>query len=157
MRPPTINDRRLLRLIDSQKKSQTQAAKALGVSRQAVNQRLKELRRTTTKVIVVKEAQTAIKNGFDALKQLNEINQKNLELLDRAETTPEFALKCIGELRNQIRLAMDIQINLFSVQEAERFMLIVQDVLRETAQDAYQEFKNRIDDERSLKQALRFS
>ena len=157
MRPPTINDRKLVKLIDVNKLSQAKAAKELGVSRQAVSRRLQELRGRTTKVIVAKEAQTAVKNGFDALKQLNEINQKSLELLDQAEATPEFALKCIGELRNQIRLAMDIQINLFSVQEAERFMLIVRDVLRETAPDAYQEFKSRINNERSLEQALRFS
>jgi predicted DNA-binding protein (UPF0251 family) len=37
MRPQKINNRTLLRLIDSEKKSQTEAAKELGVSRQAVS------------------------------------------------------------------------------------------------------------------------
>ncbi|MCK5232102.1 MAG: winged helix-turn-helix transcriptional regulator [Desulfobulbaceae bacterium] len=36
-----INDSNLLRLIDKEKMSQSQAAKVLGVSRQAVNTRLK--------------------------------------------------------------------------------------------------------------------
>ena len=40
MRPPTINDRKLVELIDSQKKNQAQAAKALGVSSQAFGKEL---------------------------------------------------------------------------------------------------------------------
>ncbi len=47
MRPPKINDRALLKLIDSQKMSQSESAKELGVSRQAVSKRLQELRGKT--------------------------------------------------------------------------------------------------------------
>ena len=155
MRPPTINDRKLIELIDKQKMSQSEAAKELGVSRQAVNTRLKQLRGRTTKVIVAKEAQRAVEKGFDALAQLTQINQKSLELLNEAEESPDFALKCIGELRNQIRLAADIQIQLFSVQEAERFMSIVMEILKEVDEDAYKEFKRRINDERAIRSALR--
>ena len=151
-----INDTRLIRLVD-EGVSQAKIARQFNVSRQAIHKRLQELRGRTTKIIVAKESKGLIQKGFDALAQLNEINKKALELLDQAEENPEFALKCIAEVRNQVRLAMDIQVNLFSVQEAERFMLIVRDVLRETAPDAYQKFKSRINNERSLKQALRFS
>ena len=48
---PKINDRKLLRLIDSGM-SQSEAAKKMGVSRQAVSKRLQELRGKTTKVVV---------------------------------------------------------------------------------------------------------
>ena len=44
MGPAKINDRALLKLIDTQNMSQAEAAKALGVSRQAVCKRLQELR-----------------------------------------------------------------------------------------------------------------
>ena len=55
MRPPKINDRALLKLIDSQKMSQSEAAKELCVSRQAVSKRLQELRGKTTKVVAAKK------------------------------------------------------------------------------------------------------
>ena len=79
MKRQRINDNKLLALIDSGI-SQSKAAKELGVSRQAVNQRLKELRGRTTTVIVASEAQRAVEIGFDALEQLTQINQKSLEL-----------------------------------------------------------------------------
>ncbi len=157
MRPPTINDRRLLELIDVNKLSQAKAAKELGVSRQAVSHRLHELRGRTTKIIVAKESKGLIQKGFDALAQLNEINKKALELLDQAEENPEFALKCIAEVRNQVRLAMEIQVNLFSVEEAKNFMNLVKETLREVSPDVYKEFLQRINNERALRSALRFA
>ena len=44
MRPPKINDPKLLRLIDKQGMNQAEEAKELGVSRQAVSRRLQEIR-----------------------------------------------------------------------------------------------------------------
>ena len=157
MRPPTINDRKLVELIDVNKLSQAKAAKELGVSRQAVCQRLKELRGRTTKIIVAKESKGLVQKSFDALAQLNEINKKALELLDQAEENPDFALKCIAEVRNQVRLAMEIQVNLFSVEEAKNFMNLVKETLREVSPDVYKEFLQRINNERALRSALRFA
>ncbi len=55
MRNPKINDRVLLQLIDKQGMSQSDAAKELGVSRQAVSKRLQEIRGKTTKVVITKK------------------------------------------------------------------------------------------------------
>ena len=41
------------------------------------------------------------------MKQLTDINQKTLDLLDEAEKNPELSLKCISEIRNQIRWIHD--------------------------------------------------
>jgi len=151
-----INDTKLIRLIDNGI-SQAETARELGVSRQAVSQRLQELRGRTTRVIVAKPPEQIVKRRFDAIGQLTEINRKSLELLEQAEENPEFALKCIGEVRNQIRLAADIQMNLFSVQEAQKFMAIVKEALKEASPDAYKEFLRRINDERTLKSTLQFA
>ncbi len=159
MRPPKINDRKLLRLIDRQQMSQSEAAKELGVTKQAVNQRLKELRGKTTKVIVAKEYKQAAQQGFDAMQQLLDINKKSLSLLDEAEGTddPQFALKCIAELRNQIKLAADIQLTMYSIQDAHGFMSVIKEALREASPDAYKKFRELIDNERSVRSVLRFS
>jgi predicted transcriptional regulator len=151
-----INDKKLIRLIDSGK-TQADAARDLGVSRQAVSKRLNELRGRTTRVVVAQPTKKIIDQRFDAIEQLGEINKKSLELLEQAEEKPEFALKCIGEVRNQIRLAADIQMHLFSVQEAQKFMAIVKEALKEASPDAYKEFLRRINHERTLRSTLRFT
>jgi len=151
-----ISDARLLRLVDSGH-TQAEVARTLGISRQAVNKRLLEVRGRTTRAIVAKSTQAVVEQGFDALKQLGDINKKSLELLEQAEEDKEFSLKCIAELRNQIRLAADIQLQLFSVQEAQKFMAIVKDALKEASPDAYQEFLRRINNERTLRSTLRFT
>ena len=156
MRSKKINDTRLIRLVD-EGFSQAEAARELGVSRQAVNKRLIELRGRTTRAIVAKSTKDAVNEGFDALRQLTEINRKSLDLLEEAEENPEFALKCIGEVRNQIRLAADIQMQLFPVQEAQKFMTIVKEALKEASPNAYKEFILRINDERTLRSTLRFA
>jgi len=82
MRPPKINDRKLLQLIDKDKKSQAEAAKALGVSRQAVSQRIKELRGKTTKVVVAKKIEQIVDSKIDTMEQLSKINAYANEILD---------------------------------------------------------------------------
>lgn len=82
MRPPTINDRELLRLIDKDKLSQTEAAKQLNVSRQAVSKRLQELRGKTTRVVAVKKIDEIVSRKIDAVDQLQKINEHAHWLLD---------------------------------------------------------------------------
>ena len=82
MRKPKINDRRLLQLLDKEGKSQTEAAQILGVSRQAVSQRLHELRGRTTRVTVAKKVEAVVDHKLNAIEQLNKINADANELLD---------------------------------------------------------------------------
>jgi predicted DNA-binding protein (UPF0251 family) len=69
MRNPKINDREMLRLIDSGM-SQSEAAKKIGVSRQAVSKRLQELRGKTTKIVVSKKIEQVVGRKIDAMEQL---------------------------------------------------------------------------------------
>jgi predicted DNA-binding protein (UPF0251 family) len=77
-----FNDRELLRLIDKEKLSQSAAAKKLGVSRQAVNQRLQELRGKTTRAVVAKRVSQVVDRKLDAMVQLQAINQHANWLLE---------------------------------------------------------------------------
>ena len=157
MRPPKINDRKLLELIDSQLMNQARAAKELGVSRQAVSQRLRELKNRTTRVIVAKETKQALQQSFDAVQQLHNINEKTISLLDQAESDQDFSLKCVAELRNQIKLAMEIQERIYNQQEAQKFMEIVIQVLKDVSPNAYTKFRDRINDERAFRSSLRIT
>ena len=82
MRPPKINDHKLLRLIDNQGMNQTEAAKELGVTRQAVSRRLQEIRGKTTRVIVAKKVEKVVDRKIDAMDQLIRINKYTNEILD---------------------------------------------------------------------------
>ena len=82
MRKPKINDRKLLQLLDKDGKSQSEAARELGVSRQAVNKRLQEIRGKTTKVVVAKKIEEIVDHKIDAIEQLTKINEYANEILD---------------------------------------------------------------------------
>lgn len=157
MRPPTINDRKLLQLIDKKGLNQSDAAKKLGVSRQAISQRLKDLRGRKTKIIAAKKIEQAVDSNFDAMTQLIDINSKTMSLLDEAEENPELSLKCITEIRNQIRLASDIYQTMYSIQVVDEFMQTVTDILKDVDSDVFQEFKRKLNGHRSLRSALRIS
>lgn len=77
-----INDRELVRLIDKEGKSQSEAARKLGVSRQAVSKRLQELRGRTTKAVVAKKVEEVVSCKLNAVVQLQKINENANELLD---------------------------------------------------------------------------
>ena len=79
---PKINDRKLLQLIDKEKLNQSDAAKELGVSRQAVSKRLQELRGKTTRVVAAKRISEVVDRKIDAMEQLTRINEYANEILD---------------------------------------------------------------------------
>ena len=152
-----INDRKLLHLVDKEHKNQSEAARELGVSRQAVSKRLKELRGRQTRVMVAKKIEEAVDHNLDAMAQLMAINKKTLRLLDEAEHSPRLALSCIAEVRSQIKLAAEIYSQMYSVKVVNEFMSIVSEVLKNVDSDVYREFKERVNRERSLSQAVRFT
>ena len=157
MRPSKINDNKLLRLIDRENMNQTEAAKKLGVTKQAVNKRLQELKGKTTKAIVAKDVKQIVSHKMNSLEQLKGVNKKTLELLDEAEDNPQLALKCIAEIRNQVRLSMDIHATLYSLKAAEEFQKIVLEVIKGVDADVCKEIIRRLNSERSVRSALRFA
>jgi len=107
---PKINDRRLLKLIDKDGKSQSESAKALGVSRQAVSKRLQELRGKTTKVVVAKKVDQIVDQKLDAVAQLQKINDYANELLDllmRGTRGEEEALQILESQVKRVRIGKD--------------------------------------------------
>ena len=155
MRPATICDRTLIRLIDKDGLTQADAARRLGVTRQAVNQRLMELRGHQTKVVASARIEESVDANFDAMRQLRDINQKALKLLDAAEENPELCLKCVAEIRQQIKLASEIYERMFNIKVVGEFMAVVADTLKEADLSVYQNFKRRLNDNRSLSGVIR--
>jgi len=194
MRPPKINDRRMLRLIDTEKMSQSAAAKQLGVSRQAVSKRLQELRGKTTKIVVAKKLEKVVDDKIDALSQLTKINKDANEILElvmrwgrgddealqvlesqikmkkvrvgkeeidvqefKLKDPRELALKACAEIRNQLKLQLEIFQALYSLQAAEEFQNTILKIIGEISPDVRSKIIHRLNAERSVRSAVRFS
>jgi predicted transcriptional regulator len=137
-----INLRKLLAMVDSGH-SQTEIARAFGVSRQAVSKELKRLRGKNTRVTVCKKLERVVDERIDALAQLQRINSKANEILNQAmerfdegETwgkEREIALKAMSEIRSQLALQIELFKTLFSLQAAGEFMNEVLEVLEQTS------------------------
>ena len=153
-----INDRQLLKLID-EGASQSEAARQLGVSKQAVHTRLKQLRGKVPKAVVAQKIEKLADRQLDAMAQLIEINRKSLELLDQAERENDkgLQLKCIAEVRSQLKLCLEIYEGLFNIRTVEEFMVLLINTLKEADPHVYQRFRERLNGERSLRSVLRFA
>jgi DNA transposition AAA+ family ATPase len=194
MRPRKINIKELLGLIDSQGMTPAQAAKRLGVSRQAVSKLLIDLRGKTTKLVAVKKVEQVVEKKLDALEQLHKINSYANELLDllmrwnrgdegaiqilesqvrqvragagedvewvkeyRFKDPRELALRAMSEIRGQLGLQLEIFQALFSLQEAEAFQNTVLEVIGEVDVKIRDEIVRRLNQRRSVRQAVRFA
>jgi predicted DNA-binding protein (UPF0251 family) len=159
LRPPKIDDRKLLKLIDVKKLSYAEAARRLGVSRQAVSFRMQELRPKATKAIVAKKVDQCVDQRLDAIGQLKRINDSALELLDQAEREDnrELCLKSMAEIRMQLKLQLELFATLFDMQAAEQFMNTVLDIIGEVSPDARKKILQRLAAERSVRSAVRFT
>lgn len=115
----TINDRELVRLVDRDKLSQSEAARRLGVTRQAVSKRLMELRGQTTRAIVSKRVTQVVEQKLDAIGQLQKINDHANELLDllmRWNRGDEEALQVLESQVKRVRVGEGEE---FEVQEVK--------------------------------------
>ncbi len=152
----TINDTRLLRLIDKESKSQSQAAKELGVSRQAVSVRLKQLRGRTTYAVAAANVQRAVDSKLDVVEQLKSINLTAQDLLAQSEDDAHLSVKLMAEIRNQLRLMMDVYEMLYSLEGAAQFQQTVLEVLEECDPELRKKAVAKLNEKSSLRAALRF-
>jgi len=151
-----INDTKLLRLIDKDGMTQAQAAKALGVSRQAVNTRLKQLRGRTTYAVAASKIERIVDSKLDVVEQLKAINERAQALLETVENDAQLSVKLMAEIRNQLRLMMDIYEMLYTLEGAAQFQQTILEVLEECAPELRKKVISRLNDKSALRAALRF-
>jgi len=108
MKDKKVNDTKLIRLVDKGT-SQAEIARTLGVSRQAINKRLIELRGRTTKVVAAKKIEKIVDRKLDAMEQLQKINDNANEILDllmRWQRGDDEALQIL-ESQKTVRVGKD--------------------------------------------------
>ena len=156
MKNKTINDTKLLRLIDRENMTQVQAANELGVSKQAVHARLRQLRGQTTYAVAAAKVGRVLDSKLDVVDQLKDINNKARKLLDEAADDTQLSVKLMAEIRNQLRLMMDVYEMLYSLEGAAQFQQTVLEVLEECDPGLRQEAIVKLNEKSSLRAALRF-
>ena len=152
-----INDNKLLRLIDKDGMNQSEAARELGVTRQAVSRRLQQLRGKTTRVLAAKGIYQFIDKKLDSIAQLKKINDRANELLDELEDNPKLQIKVMAEIRGQLKLQLEILQTLYSMQAAEEFQNAVLETLKEVSPDVRNRVIQKLNEKRVVRSALRFS
>lgn len=152
----TINDKKMLQLIDSGL-SQAETARKMGFTRAAISKRLQELRGKTTRVIVARKTKEVVDNNLDAISQLKRINDKANALLDAAEDDPAMAVKIMAEIRGQLKLQLEIFEVLYSVQAAREFQAEVLEAIKEADNDTRKKIIDRLNKKRALRAAVQFS
>lgn len=106
-----VNDEQFLKIVESCK-TQVEAAKVLGISKQAVNSRIKKIRSKTTQSVVtgqVRQIDTIVQDKLDTMGQLVKSNKYANELLDACMSwtrgDPE-AIQVLENTRRRIRLGV---------------------------------------------------
>jgi predicted transcriptional regulator len=151
-----FKDRKLLELVDGGM-CPAAAAKELGVSRQAVHKRLRELRGRTTRAVIAKKVRDVVNQRIDAIGQLLAINERANAMLDEAEDNPELRLKVMAEIRGQLRLQLEIYQALFDLQAVQEFMDEIMGVIAQVAPEVRNEIIRRLNERKSIRSALRFA
>ena len=151
-----INDKKMLRLIDSGK-SQSEAGRIMGVTRQAVSKRLQELRGKTTRCMVARNTKEIVSNNLDAINQLKKINTEANKLLDNLANDPGMAIKIMAEIRGQLKLQLDIFEILYSVQAAQEFQQEVLTAIGEADANTRKRIIDRLNQKRAIRSAVSFS
>jgi predicted DNA-binding protein YlxM (UPF0122 family) len=150
-----LSERVALQLLD-QGLSLSAIGEQYGITKQAVHDKVRRARGRTVKAVVAKKLDKLADKQLDGMQQLIEINRKTLALLDQAEKAEDkfTQLKCIGEVRQQLSLLLDIQESLYNTRVASEFMSLVVSVLRDTDGGLYAKFKEKLQRERSLRGVL---
>lgn len=156
MKEKGINDSKLLKLIDEQKMSQSDAARELGVTRQAVNYRLRQLRGRTTYAVAAAKVGAVVDSKLDVVEQLKGINHKANKLLDQVEDDAAMSVKLMSEIRGQLRLMMDVYEMLFSLEGAAQFQQAVLETLEEVDPELRKRAISKLGEKSALRSALRF-
>jgi len=159
MKTRRINDTELLRLIDEVGLTQADAAKEIGVSRQAVNRRYIDLRGKTTRAVVVKKVGEIVENKIDAIEQLYDVNAKVHTLMEKAETDDDrpTMLRCMAEIRQQLDLQLKIYATLYDLQAVEEFQNAILETIREVSPDVRERIIHKLNQNRAIRQAVKFS
>ena len=137
-------------------KTQRECAKVFGVTEGAISQAKKELNISVIKNIALENAGRIVDKNLNAIDQLLHINKKANELLDQAIGKPEVALKAMAEIRNQLRLQLEIFQTLYDMKAVQAFQNEVLTTIAEVDKDVREKIIRKLHERRAIRSSIRF-
>jgi transposase-like protein len=137
-------------------KSVSECAKHFGVTPSAISQARKNLNVSVVKNVALENAHRVMDQNLDAVEQLHKINKVANRLLDELEQMPELRLKVMAEIRNQLRLQLDIFQTLYDMKAVQEFQAEVLDIIGKADKGVRDEIIYRLSEKRAIRNAVRF-
>lgn len=136
-----------------QGKTATECAKHFRVSNGRISQVRQELNINVVRSVALEDAHRVVNKNLDAVAQLQKINNTANELLQTAieAENHEVALKAMSEIRNQLKLQLEIFSTLYDMRAVQAFQTEVLNAIGEVAPDV----RSRIIDKLKAGSALR--
>jgi predicted transcriptional regulator len=181
MPKPKFSDTKLKQLVNYGLNC-TQIAKRLGVTKGAVSQRLKALNLAASKEVALVRAADVVRKELNTVAQLQKINDHANELLDLlmlcvngdeiakqealsklgplgpgSKDPKELALKCMQEIRSQLKLQLDIFQALYDVQAVAEFQRSVLEEIKSVEPEVKNRILQRLKDARALRSIVEFA
>jgi len=150
-----INKVKLNQLLRSGK-TQRECAKVFGVTEGAISQAKKEMNISVIKNVALENAGRIVDKNLNAIEQLHRINEKANELLDQAIDKPDVALKAMSEIRNQLRLQLEIFQTLYDMKAVQAFQNEVLTAIAEVEPSVREKIIRKLDERRAIRTAVKF-
>lgn len=141
----------LLKLIDKYDGNKSKVAASLNVTRQTIHRRLKQIQLSSSIIAITDPAHQKHLNDeyISPLDQLGELNDIIWKILDDAVNADE-KLAAAKEIKDQLKLCLDIQERLFDVKNIRAFQEAVFEALDETNPEIRREVVRRINAKKEM-------
>ena len=121
----------------------------------AVSMAKKGLNVAVVKSVALENAQRVVDKNLNTIDQLQRINQEANRLLDEAEKDPDLKIKVMGEIRQQLKLQMEIFQYLYDFKAVAAFQEEVLNAIGEVDDATRKKIIYALNEKRALRSALR--
>ena len=138
-------------------KAQREIAQVFGVTESAVSKAKKELNINVVKNVVLENAHRVVDKNLNAIDQLYKINEAANKLLDELEEKPDLKLRAMAEIRNQLRLQLDIFQSLYDMKAVQEFQDEVLTAIGDASPDVRDKIIRSLNEKRAIRSAVKFN
>jgi DNA-binding Lrp family transcriptional regulator len=150
-----IIDCEMLRMVNNNK-PQAEIARHFGVSPSAVCKRLRELRGKTTLAMVAGKISNVIDSKINTFLQLEKINKRANNLLDQAEGDVQESALMMREIREQLKLQMELFKTMWDVRAAMEFQDTVMTVIGKIDPEVRKKILTELNAKSAIRNAITF-
>jgi hypothetical protein len=156
MSKPKIDKIKLSQMLRSGR-SVKACAEFFSVTSGAISQVKKELNINVVKNVALENAHRVVDKNLNAIDQLYKINEAANKLLDELEEPSNLKLKVMAEIRNQLRLQLDIFQCLYDMKAVQEFQDEVLTAIGEASPDVRNKIICSLNEKRAIRSAIKFN